>query len=39
MIEPVFIGIGILVNSAPHWFPAIRDKVISSGKDELVKKG
>jgi hypothetical protein len=40
MIEPVSIGIGIgfLIKSAPHWFPAVRDTVISTGKDALVKK-
>ncbi len=41
MIEPVSIsiGIGLLAKSAPYWFPVIRDKVISSGTDALVKKG
>lgn len=41
MIESVglSVGINLLVKSAPHWFPPLRDKLFSTGEDALLKKG
>jgi hypothetical protein len=42
MVAPLSIGIaigGFLVQSAAHWFPALRDTIIGAGKEAALKKG
>jgi hypothetical protein len=39
MVDPVSIGIGILVSNAPKWFQTLQETLLSKGKEAATAKG